>query len=148
MAVLAFAWMAVSLWWRPLVLEGLMFAYAVGAGGIIMPCFFTYLEHCWGRTQRTLLTTGGFFWGVLVGFITSLGYYLLTKDITWACQFGALFSALLSLVISAIQRATRKEKVVEEQPPKRTEGAIKVIAWLTVLFLLILVVGRLMNIIY
>ncbi|MBM5805997.1 MAG: sodium:solute symporter family protein [Candidatus Verstraetearchaeota archaeon] len=147
MAVLAFAWLAVTLWWRPLVLEGLMFAYAVAAGGIIMPAFFTLLEHAWGRTQKTLLTTGGFFWGVLVGFAVGLGYYLFLRDITWACQYGAFASAVVSLGLSAVQRAQGGGRKTDE-PPKSTEWAVKLTAILTVIFLFALVALRTSGMIY
>jgi Na+/proline symporter len=147
MAALAFAWLAVCLIWKPLVLEALMFAYSVAAGGIVMPGFFTLLEHCWGRTQRTLLTTGGFFWGVLAGFAVALGYYLTTRDVTWACQYGAFVSAIASLGISGVQRLRGVGRKTEE-PPKRTEWAVRLTAILTVIFLFALVALRTLGVIY
>jgi len=147
MIALAFAWLAACLMWQPLVLEALMFSYAVAAGGIVMPGFFTLLEHCWGRTRRTLLTPDGFFWGVITGFAVALGYYLTTRDITWACQYGAFVSAIASLGISAVQRLRGVVRETEE-PPKRTEWAVRLIAVLTVIFLFVLVALRALRMIY
>lgn len=147
MAVLAFAWLGVTLLWRPLVLQALMFSYAVAAGGLVMPAFFTLLEHGWGRTQKTLLTTGGFFWGVLTGFAVALAYYLITSDITWACQYGAFASAVVSLGLSAVQRAMGGGRKTDELP-KSSEWAVKTVAILTVIFLLALVALRTLGMIY
>jgi len=124
-----------------------MFAYAVAAGRIVMPAFFGLLEHGWGRTQKTLLTTGGFFWGVLSGFAIGLAYYIWLRDITWACQYGAFASATISLGISAVQRAQGGGRKTDE-PPKSTEWAVKLTAILTVIFLFVLVALRTAGMIY
>lgn len=145
MVALAFAMYAVCVFWRPLVLVALMFAYAIAAGGIIMPACFAYIEHLWGRSRKTLLTPDGFFWGCVSGFIAGLAWYFVTAgDITWACQFGAVISGTLALGISAVQRMRIKEPTTLT----RSEKMVRVTALLLTISVGILVGLRIAGIIW
>ena len=146
MAILGIIMLIVCLYWQVMVLYALSFAYAIAAGGIILPSFYTYLEHLWGRTKRTLLTPDGYFWGCVIGFISALAWYFITGgDVTWACPFGALFSGVFSLGISALQRIKSRESL---PPLTRSEKWVRAVAILVLIPIIIAVPLRIAGIIW
>ena len=103
--VLGLGMIPVCLNWQAMVFEGLMFSYAVGAGGIVMPSFFVYIQHLFVK-KRTFITNNGYFWGCVIGFVFAATYYAVTKDASFCCIWGALLSAVVSLLISFIDIRT------------------------------------------
>ncbi len=66
-------------------------------------------------------------------------------DITWACQFGALWSGVLALGISAFQRIVSKQSF---EPLTFSEKIVRVVAVLMTTAIGILVILRLLGIIW
>lgn len=123
--ILGLGMLPICLRWEALVFETLMFSYAIGAGGIIMPSFFVFIQHLYCK-RRTFITNNGYFWGCVIGFVFAATYYAVTKDASMCCIWGALLSAVATLLVSAIDihtgRATEfvkrsieaREKLVRE----------------------------------
>jgi len=146
MAVFGIAMLIVCMYWKVMVLYALAFAYAISAGGIILPSFYAFLERLWGRSRRTLLTPDGYFWGCVIGFIFALAWYFATGgDVTWACPFGALFSGVFSLGISALQRVKSKEKL---PPLTQKEIWARIVAILVLMPMIVAVPLRIAGIIW
>jgi len=91
--------------WEALVFEALMFSYAIGAGGIIMPSFLLFIQHLYVK-KGVFVTNNGYFWGCVIGFVFALTYYIVTKDASWACIWGALLSLGVTLLISIVEVRT------------------------------------------